>query len=127
MELRKYERQKITDVETFNDGMVYIYKLTNTAEPGLRPQYTPTLYRKLMFGYKTIGVKRNYEALQAQVKLDELIQVMLDRHISSQDVAVIEDVQYLIKQVQHKKDTFPSTSLLSLEKLEEDYDDLRIR
>lgn len=127
MELRKYERQKITDVETFNDGMVYIYKLTNTAEPGLRPQYTPTLYRKLMFGYKTIGVKRNYEALQAQVKLDELIQVMLDRHISSQDVAVIEDVQYLIKQVQHKKDTFPSTSLLSLEKLEEDYDDLGIR
>ena len=127
MELRKYERQKITDVETFNDGMVYIYKLANTAEPGLRPQYTPTLYRKLMFGYKTIGVKRNYEALQAQVKLDELIQVMLDRHISSQDVAVIEDVQYQIKQVQHKQDTFPFTSLLSLEKLEEDYDDLGIR
>ena len=43
------------------------------------------------------------------------------------DVVVIEDVQYQIKQVQHKQDTFPFTSLLSLEKLEEDYDDLGIR
>lgn len=127
MELRKYERQKITNVETFNDGMAYVYKLTNTAEPGLRPQLTPRLYRKLMFGYKTIGVKRNYEALQAQVKLDELIQIVLDRHVSPQDIVVIEDVQYQIKQVQHKQDTFPFTSLLSLEKLEENYDDLGIR
>ena len=127
MELRKYERQKITNTETFNDGVAYVYKLVNTAEPGLRPQLSPTLYRKFNFEYKTIGVKRNYEALQAQVKLDELIQVLLDRKISTQDVVVIEGVQYEVKQVQHKKDTYPETSLLSLIKLEEEYDDLGIR
>lgn len=127
MELRKYERQKITNTETFNDGVCTVYKLTNTAQPGLRPHMSPTLYRKLNFGYKTIGVKRNYEALQAQVKLDELISVLLDRKISTQDVVVIEGVQYEIRQVQHKKDTNPETSLLSLVKLEEDYDDLGIR
>lgn len=127
MELRKYERQKITNTETFNDGIAYVYKIVNTAEPGFKPQYTPTLYRKFAFGYKTIGVKRNYEALQAQVKLDELIQILLDRKVSAQDIVVINEVQYQIKQVQHKKDTVPFTTLLSLVKLEEDYDDLGIR
>lgn len=127
MELRKYERQKITNTETFNDGVCTVYKVTNTAQPGLRPHMSPTLYRKLNFEYKTIGVKRNYEALQAQVKLDELIQILLDRRISAQDIVVINEVQYQIKQVQHKKDTVPFTTLLSLVKLEEDYDDLGIR
>lgn len=79
-----------------------------------------------MFGFKTIGVKRNYEAMQAEVRLDELIQVLLDRKISPQDVVVIEGVQYKIKQVQHQKNTYPETSLLSLQRLEEDYDDLAI-
>ena len=51
----------------------------------------------LMFGFKTIGVKRNYEAMQAEVRLDELIQVLLDRKISPQDVVVIEGVQYKIR------------------------------
>lgn len=117
----------MTNTETFNDGVCTVYKLTNTAQPGLRPHMSPTLYRKLNFEYKTIGVKRNYEALQAQVKLDELISVLLDRKISTQDIVVIEGVQYEIRQVQHKKDTNPETSLLSLVKLEEDYDDLGIR
>lgn len=127
MERRKYEREKITNVQTFNDGMAYVYKLTNVAQPGFKPQLEPELYRKLMFGFKTIGVRRNYEAMQADVRLDELIEVMLDRKISTQDVVVIEGVQYKIKQVQHMKDTSPPTSLLSLTRLEEDYDDLGIR
>ncbi len=126
MDLRKYEREKHTDTETFNDGVVYVYKLQNTAQPGFKPNLQPVLYRKLNFGFKTIGVRRNYEAMQAEVRLDELIQVMLDRQISSQDIAVIENVQYKIKQVQHQKNTFPHTSLLSLQRLEEDYDDLGI-
>lgn len=126
MELRKYEREKRTSTETFNDGMAYIYKIQNVAQSGFKPQLEPQFYKKLMFGYKTIGVKRNYEAMQAEVRLDEMIQIMLDRQISSQDVAVIENVQYKIRQVQHQKSTFPPTSLLSLQRLEEDYDDLRI-
>ena len=125
--LAKYEREKKTKFETLNDGVCRIYKLENTAEPGLKPNLEPVIYKKMNFAYKTIGVKRNYEALQAMVKLDEMIEIMLDRGVSTQDVVVIEDVQYEIKQVQHKQDTFPHTSLLSLEKLEEDYDDLGIR
>lgn len=126
MKLEKYEREKKTKFETFNDGVCRIYKLENTAEPGLMPHLEPTLYKKMNFDYKTIGVKRNYEALQAMVKLDEMISIMLDRGVSTQDIVVIEDVQYKIKQVQHKKDTYPETSLLSLQKLEENYDSLSI-
>ena len=124
--LAKYEREKKTKFETFNDGVCRIYKLENTAEPGLMPHLEPTLYKKMNFAYKTIGVKRNYEALQAMVRLDEMIEIMLDRGVSTQDIVVIEEVQYKIKQVQHKKDTYPETSLLSLQKLEENYDSLSI-
>lgn len=126
MELRKYEREKQTATETFNDGVAYIYKLHNAAEPGFKPVPELQFYKKLMFSFKTIGVRRNYEAMQAKVRLDEMIQVLLDRQISSQDVVVIEGVQYKIKQVQHQKNTYPKTSLLSLQRLEEDYDDLAI-
>ena len=123
--LAKYEREKKTPFVTLNDGVCRVYKLQNVAEAGLKPRLEPTLYRKLNFAYQTIGVKRNYEALQAMVKLDEMIEVLLDRNLSSQDIVVINDVQYEIKQVQHKKDTHPETSLLSLMKLEENYDSLR--
>lgn len=124
--LSKYEREKKTKFEVLNDGVCRIFKLVNTAEPGLKPHLEPTFYKKMNFAYKTIGVKRNYEALQAMVKLDEMIEIMLDRNVSTQDIVVIENVQYEIKQVQHKKDTYPETSLLSLQKLEENYDSLSI-
>ena len=65
--LAKYEREKKTPFVTLNDGVCTVYKLTNTAEAGLKPRLEPTLYRKLNFAYQTIGVKRNYEALQAYI------------------------------------------------------------
>ena len=66
--------------------------------------------------------------MQAQIKLNELISVKMQRDISTQDVAVIgaDTTQYDIVQVQHKKDTLPATSLLSLTKLEAKYDFERI-
>ena len=123
----KWEREKRTRFQVFNDGVAHIYKLTDVSIPGYKPQLKPKWYRSVPFGYKTIGVKRNYEAMQAQVKLDEMIEVVQNREISPQDIVVIEGVQYDIKQVQHKNDTAPRTSLISLQRLEENYDDLEIR
>lgn len=113
-----------TQFETFNDGVASIYKITDVSLPGLQPQLKPHFYRAVSFQYKTIGVKRNYEAMQASVRLDEMIKVMLDRNLSPQDVIVIEGVQYEIKQVQHKTETKPATTLISLQRLEECYDSI---
>lgn len=119
-----YQILKQTKFETFNDGVAYIYKLTDVSEPGDRPLFRPAYYRTMPFQYKTIGIKRNYEAMQASVRIDELIKIQQDRKISPQDIVVIDGVQYDIKQVQHKTETAPPTSLLSLQRLEECYDDL---
>ena len=123
----KWEREKRTRFQTSNDGVAHVYKVTDVSIPGYRPQLKPQWYRSFPFSYKTIGVKRNYEAMQAQVKLDEMIQIVQNRQISPQDIVVIEGVQYDVKQIQHKNDTAPHTSLLSLQRLEECYDDLEIR
>ncbi len=123
----KWEREKKTRFETFNDGVCHIYKLADVSIPGYKPQLRPKWYRSVPFGYKTIGVRRNYEAMQAQVRLDEMIIITQNREISPQDIVVINGVQYDIKQVQHKQDTAPRTTLLSLQRLEEVYDDLEIR
>lgn len=107
----------------FNDGITDIYSVGNIAPPGDKPREGLTLkYEGLRYEEKTIGVKRYYEAMQANVQLDELIQVPMHKDISSQDVAVIGSKQYHIDQVQHVNDTCPPSSKLSLSRLEVDYD-----
>ena len=75
--------------QKFNDGIAEIYSVENIAEKGDRPKEGLKIKKRLRFSYQTIGVKRNYEAKQAQVKLTELIYVPLHRDISSQDVAIL--------------------------------------
>ena len=117
-----YQKQKKTKFETFNDGICTIYKLCDVSIPGYQPQLKPLFYRAMPIEYKTIGIKRNYEAMQASVRIDELVKIPQDRRISPQDIVVIEGTQYDIKQVQHKQETAPPTTLLSLQRLEELYD-----
>lgn len=107
--------------ETFNDGIAYIYQIKDISKPGDRPCLKPVLYRKHSFEYRTIGVRRNYEAMQAEVRLDEMIKIHLDRGVSSQDVVVIDGIQYSVVQVQHKTNTLPGTSLVTLQRREEYY------
>ena len=108
--------------ETFNDGVAEIYHLKDMSEPGFKPVLRPDLFKKFHFKYKTIGVKRNYEAAQAHVRLDEMISVPCDRNISTNDLCRIGKVVYQIKQIQHKTDTRPATTLLSLTRTECSYE-----
>ena len=117
-----YQKVKKTKFETFNDGVCTIYKLVDVSIPGYKPTLKPLFYRAMAIEYKTIGIKRNYEAMQASVRIDELVKIQQDRKISPQDLVVINGIQYDIKQVQHKQETAPSTTLLSLQRLEEVYD-----
>lgn len=106
----------------FNDGIVYIYTVHNIAEKGDKHKESLVLKYKLRFKYETIGVQRNYEAMQSDVQLSELISVYANRGISSQDIAVISSRQYKIEQVQHIENTAPASSKLALSRLEVDYD-----
>lgn len=117
----KIQRPKF---EVLGDGFVEICRKENVAENGFEPVEKLILHQKYPFAYQTIGVKRAYEAAQAQCRLEELIKIPLDRAVSTQCIAVIDCIQYEIKLVQHKQDTLPGTSWLSLTRLEADYDRL---
>lgn len=108
--------------ERFNSGIAYIYHVTDKSKPGFRAKITADGYKKFHFQYMTIGVKRNYEAQQAGIRLDELISIPQDRNISTQDICMINDIAYEIKQVQHKLDTKPATTWLSLIRTEAAYE-----
>jgi hypothetical protein len=117
-------KEKRPRFEILNNGFVAIYRIENVSEVGFKPVNRPILHQKYPFNYQTVGVKRAYEAAQAQCRLDELIKIPLDRAVSTQDIAVIDCIQYEIKLVQHKYDTLPPTSWLSLVRLEAAYEDL---
>lgn len=108
--------------ETFNDGIAEVYCLKDVSQPGFKPELRPDMYKRFHFKYKTVGVKRFYEAAQSQVRLDELISIPIDRNISTQDIVRIDGTVYEIKQIQHKTETRPDTTLLSLTRTEVAYD-----
>lgn len=106
--------------QTFNDGVVNIYSLGNSAEKGDMPKDGLTFKVNLRYRERTVGINRFWTAQQAQAKIDLLLRVQERRDITAKDVAIIGDLQYKIVQVQHIED-LPVMDL-SLERLGEQYD-----
>ena len=108
----------------FNDGIVTIYAVENSAAPGRMPE--SVLIRKGTLRYKrrTVGIKRHYAAMNAGAKVDLLLRVPYGPEVSAQDVAVPapDGKQYRITLVQVPEDAAPRVMDLTLERLERDYD-----
>jgi SPP1 family predicted phage head-tail adaptor len=92
---------------TFNDGLVDFYK----TERAVVKQDTLKSFR---FGEETIGLNRFYSARQNDIKLSKVIHIHYAPEIVPEMVAVIADVQYKIEQVQHKRETLPRCTVVSL-------------
>ena len=111
------------EFQTFNDGVCSINCVKNVAEPGDKPREgLETKYGRIPFERRKVGLQRFYQAMQADVQITDLIRIPYQMNISTNDVCVIKDRQYLIKQVQAIKDTLPASTDLTLERLEVDYD-----
>lgn len=109
--------------QTFNDGVTTIYSVENIAQPGnmlkegLIYKIGPLRYRE-----RTVGMGRFWTAMQAQVKIDQVIRVQQIRSVSTQDVAIlVNGKQYRIQQIQYPEDIEPPVMDLSLERLEAEY------
>ncbi len=108
--------------QTYNDGVVNIYNIGNIAEPGNKPIDGLTIKVSLLrYEEKTVGMGRFYTGLQANVKIDRLIRTPRLYNVSSQDVVILTNGQYEIKQVQYPEDAKESMDL-SLERLVQAYD-----
>lgn len=107
---------------TFNDGIAKFYKVQNIAEKGDKPVEKPIFAVSLRFEYETVGISRFYTAMQANVKIDNLIRTPIFRDLSTQDIVLVNGVKYKILQIQHVEETKPPISRFSLQKVVEKYD-----
>lgn len=90
---------------TFDDGMIGIYMIKNSAAAGEMPKEEPMLKDEYYFGYDALGYNRYYTALQAQQKIESVIRVPDWGYIKSTDICIMEDgKKYKIKMIQQMRD-----------------------
>ena len=107
----------------FNDGVVTIYTVDNTAEPGYKP--VEGLKKKISLRYeeRRLGIQRYYNAQQNQMQVERVLRVPKAGRITSQDVAITEDgEQYRIDLIQKADDVYPSALDLTLLKTVQKYE-----
>lgn len=108
--------------QTFNDGVVSVYSVGNTAAVGDAPQETLSVKATLRYKRRTVGIKRYYTASEANAQIDQLIRCQVVTSVSTQDVAILPDgLQYRITWIQYPEDITPPVMDLTLERLVENY------
>lgn len=107
--------------QNYNDGVVAIIAVVDTAQPGYQPQPgDPQVKYTLRYEERRLGIQRYYSSLQNQIQLDRVIRVPRVAGITTQDFAVTEDNQaYRIDLVQSVMDVYPPSLDLTLTKIEQ--------
>lgn len=107
--------------QNYNDGVVAIIAVVDTAPPGYQPQPgDPQVKYTLRYEERRLGIQRYYSSLQNQIQLDRVIRVPRVAGITTQDFAVTEDNQaYRIDLVQSVMDVYPPSLDLTLTKIEQ--------
>lgn len=106
--------EKIT--QDYNDGMVTVYSVTDSAASGRLPTVQTTEKVKLAYQERKLGIKRYYDAKQNQINVQRVIRVPRPPvSIDNQDVAETEDGnRYRIDLVQVVPDVYPPSIDLTL-------------
>ena len=107
-----------TQTQTFNDGVVSIYSVSNVAEQGNKPNNKLSLkLGNLRFEERIVGMGRYWTALQVHAKIGRMIRTQRIEAVTVHDIAILNNQQYEIVQVQYSPDTEPRCMDLSLERL----------
>jgi len=111
--------------QSFPDGVVSVYKVTDLALPGDLPKEGLVLKQSLRYRERTVGMSRFYQALQNNIKVDFVIRCPEVRGLSEKaaDILVavlIDGQQYQVMQIQYIEDSAPKSMDLSLERLGDD-------
>ena len=109
--------------QELNSGVVKIYSVDDSAQPGYQPKPTLTLKLTLRYEEQRLGINRLYLSRQNQAEIEKVIRVPRQDSISNQDVAILENgSQYSIDYTQTVQDIYPPCLDLSLVKIEQDYE-----
>ncbi len=109
--------------QTFNDGVLDIYRVTNIAEAGNMPKDgLKAKIKNIRYSERTVGMGRYWAAMQEHVQITQMVRIQRIEAINVNDVAIIKGKQYKIVQIQYVQDTSPPCMDLSLERLETEYE-----
>lgn len=109
--------------QSYRDGVVCIYTVTDGAAPGYQPQPVLTLLETLFYQERRVGLQRYYAGRQAQVEVERVIRTQIRPAVNPQCVAVTEDgVQYGIELVQQVQDVYPPSMDLTLVRIDQKYE-----
>lgn len=108
-------------MQTFNDGLVKIYAVTDISELGGMPREGLKEKCALRFRERTVGFNRYWAGQQSNVEISLVLRCPCFRGVSTQDIAIPNNgEQYRIVQVQFPEGL--NVMDLSLVRLEADYD-----
>ena len=117
----------LKNTQTFNDGILKVYEVTNAARPGGMPVEGLAIKHTLRYKERTVGLNRYWTALQANVRVQYVLRCPRLRNVSAQDVAIPNDgKQYRIVQIQYPEDVDPPVMDLTLEELKQLNDILEV-
>lgn len=102
--------------QSYNDGVVTIYRIDDAAAPGYQPKEQPTKLVTLKYENRRVGVQRYYDAKQAQTTVSRVLRVQhTGTEITPQNKAVTEDGhEYRIDLIQFVPDVYPPSDDLTL-------------
>jgi len=104
--------------QTFEDGIVTVYRLEDTAAPGYLPKPKPVKMAKLWYAELRMGLTRYYAARQNNVTVERVVRVPRGAAIAVQDIAVTEDGrEYRIDLIQTADGVFPPSLDVTLAKV----------
>ena len=109
--------------QPFNDGIVTVYAVKDTAEPGFKPK--PGLEKRIVLCYeeRRLGIQRFFSGLQNQIKVERVLCCPATGRVSTQDVAITEDgQQYRIDLIQKVDGVYPPSVDITLIHIEQKYE-----
>ena len=107
--------------QSYNDGVVTVYAVTDSAQPGYQPVEQLTEKIKLRYEEQRLGIQRYYDAMQNQIQVERVIRVQRAGKITNQDVAETEDGRrYRIDLVQTVDGVWPPSQDLTLAKYQQE-------
>lgn len=108
---------------TFDDGILTIYTVTNTAQPGQMPVEGLEEKEKYYYGFDTLGINRYYTALQAQQQIEAVVNVPGWGDIAATDICALDngDQFRIVMRQATLDDNGLRITKLSLERINEKY------
>lgn len=107
--------------QSYNDGAVTVYSVTDKAEPGNKPTINLTECVTLHYAEQRLGITRYYAAAQAMSQVERVIRVPRHQAVNAQMMAITEDgKKYRIDLVQAVDDVYPPSLDLTLSKVTHD-------